>query len=91
VGRPFPLTGRGPGARTHLRQRTDGVGRKGCRLRRLCRSLCPNLRIPARVGPSRMVSLCNRRKAVNMPGTRMDAYTQCHSVSSGVLPSDFTR
>ena len=58
---------------------------------RLCRSLCPNLGIPARVVPSQVVSLYDRRKAVNMPGARMDAYTQYHSVSSGVLPSDFTR
>jgi hypothetical protein len=64
---------------------------KGARLRRLCRSLCPNLRIPARVGLSQLVSLCDRRKAVKMPDTRTNTYIQYHSVSSGVLPSDFTR
>jgi hypothetical protein len=53
--------------------------------------LCPNRRIPARIVPSRIVSLCDRRKVVRTPEACVSIVDPSHLVSSGVLPSDFTR
>ena len=58
---------------------------------RLCRSLCRNPAIPARVGPSQMVSLDDRWKTMNMRDIRINTHARYHLVSSSVLPSDFAR
>lgn len=57
----------------------------------MCRSLCPNWVIPARIGPCRTVLHYDARNTAEMPGVRMNTNVQCRSVSSGVLPSDFAR
>jgi hypothetical protein len=57
----------------------------------LCHDLCRNPAIPVGAGPTLAVSLGYKRKAANMPETRMNTASQCHSVSFGFFPSDFTR
>jgi hypothetical protein len=56
---------------------------------RLCRSLCHNPRIPARVGPSRKVSLSHTRKAANVRKTRKNTAFLYHSVSLLICPYSF--
>jgi len=54
----------------------------------LCRGLCRNCVVPAGVGPSLGVLLRYTQRAANMPETRMNTASPCHSVSSGCSPSE---
>ena len=55
----------------------------------VCRDLCRNPAVPARVGRSLAVSLGHTQKAATMHETRMNTASFYHSVSSGVSPSEF--
>ena len=52
----------------------------------MCRDLCHNPAIPARVGPSLAVSLSHTQKAANQRQTRMNTASLCRFVWFGSLP-----
>ena len=60
-------------------------------VRTLCRDLCRNPAIPARVGPFLVVSLKHTPKAANMLETPMNTASLYHPVSLGFLPYQATR
>jgi hypothetical protein len=75
--------GAGVDARTTAGQETGGTKWF------LCHILCHNPLIPARVGPSPVVSLRYTQKAANRPETRMNTASLCRLVSLSICPCSF--
>jgi hypothetical protein len=88
-----PLRTRLPGAgRAPAGPRADrpakGSQRASVSAPALCRGLCRNPAIPARIGPLLAVSLGHTQKAANMRETRMNTASPYHLVSSGFFWSN---